>query len=97
MPSVIIVKTIIGKYSVNEGTNIVHGKPLSQEDISNIKNKLDIYDTQFTVSMDAVDYFKDFVDKRMYLIYKDWVRRFSNLKEKEQLNIKRLMNNENIF
>lgn len=97
MPSIIIVKTVIGKYSVNEGTNIVHGKPLSKEDISSIKNKLDIYDTPFTVSMDAINYLCDFIDKRMYLVYKDWVRKFSNLKEKEQDNLKKILNNKNTY
>lgn len=97
MPSIIIVKTIIGKHSVNEGTNVVHGKPLTKEDISSIKNKLDIYDTPFTVSMDAINYLCDFIDKRMYLVYKDWVRRFGNLKEKEQENIKRLIDKKNTY
>ena len=97
MPSIIIVKTVIGKHSVNEGSNVVHGKPLTKEDISSIKNKLDVYDTPFTVSMDAINYLCDFVDKRMYLVYKDWVRRFSNLKEKEQTNIKRLMDKKNTY
>ena len=97
MPSIIIVKTVIGKHSVNEGTNIVHGKPLSKEDISSIKNKLDIYDTPFTVSMDAINYLCDFIDKRMYLVYKDWVRKFSNLKEKEQDNLKKILNNKNTY
>lgn len=96
-PSIIIVKTIIGRHSVNEGTNVVHGKPLTKEDISNIKNKLDIYDTPFTVSNDAIDYFKDLVDKRMHLIYKDWMRRFGNLKEKDQERIKQIIDGHVTF
>jgi len=97
MPSIIIVKTTIGKHSVNEGTNIVHGKPLSKEDISNIKNKLDIYDTPFTVSMEAINYFQDLVDKRMYLVYKDWVRKYSNLKETEQERLKKVFEYDNSY
>lgn len=97
MPSIIIVKTVIGKHSVNEGSNIVHGKTLSKEDISNIKNKLDIYDTPFTVSMDAINHFQDLVDKRMYLIYKDWVRKYSNLKESERDRLKNVFELNNLF
>lgn len=97
MPSIIIVKTVIGKHSVNEGNNIVHGKPLSKEDISNIKNKLDIYDTPFTVSMDAINYFQDYVDKRMYLVYKDWARKYSNLKESERDKLKKVFELNNLF
>lgn len=97
MPSIIIIKTVIGKHSVNEGNNIVHGKPLSKEDISNIKNKLDIYDTPFTVSMDAINYFQDYVDKRMYLVYKDWARKYSNLKESERDKLKKVFELNNLF
>lgn len=97
MPTIIIIKTIIGKHSVNEGNNIVHGKPLTKEDISNIKNKLDIYDTPFTVSVDAINYFQDLVDKRMYLIYKDWKRRYSNLKETEQKKLDCIFNGDNTY
>ena len=38
MPSIIIVKTVIGKHSVNEGTNVVHGKPLTKEVIKSIRH-----------------------------------------------------------
>lgn len=97
MPSIIICKTKIGKYSVNEGTNVVHGKPLTKEDISSIKNKLDIYDTPFTVSVDSTKYFQDLVDSRMNLIYKDWVRRYSNLKASEQQELNIILNNKNTY
>jgi len=80
-PSLIICKTIIGKYSLNEGTNIVHGKPLSEDDIKSIKQKLDVYDSPFTVSMEASSYFKDQIDARMNLEYKDWQRKYNSLKE----------------
>ena len=35
-PTIIEIKTVIGKYSVNEGTCLVHGSPLASEDISSI-------------------------------------------------------------
>ena len=84
MPSIIICKTIIGKYSKDAGTNIVHGKPLSKEDIKVIKEKLDVINSPFTVSNEAISYFKDQVDKRMYLKLRDWERKYYNLKETEK-------------
>lgn len=93
-PSIIICKTVIGKYSINEGTNTVHGKPLTEEDISSVKEKLDVFDSPFTVSMEASSYFKDQVDARMNLEYKDWQRRYSNLKEYKIRELERLSNNE---
>ena len=38
-PSIIICNTVIGKDSKLEGTNVVHGKPLDNEDLMNIKSK----------------------------------------------------------
>ena len=96
-PTIIVCKTVIGKYSENEGKNIVHGKPLTEEDISSIKNKLDIYDSPFNVSIDASSYFKDTVDSRMNLIYKDWLRKFNNAKEKDLEALKLFTENKNTF
>ncbi len=39
-PSLIICKTTIGKGSLNEGTESVHGAPLGQEDIQQLRKKL---------------------------------------------------------
>lgn len=39
-PSIIEIKTIIGKDSLLEGTNKVHGAPLTKEDIRQLKDKL---------------------------------------------------------
>ena len=39
-PSIIIFNTILGKDSINENTNIVYDKPLSDDDIFAIKKKL---------------------------------------------------------
>ncbi len=39
-PTIIEIKTTIGKDSMLEGTNKVHGTPLTKEDIRNIKEKL---------------------------------------------------------
>lgn len=92
MPSIIICKTTIGKYSVNEGLNTVHGKPLAEEDISSIKQKLDIYDGAFAVSQDSVDYFRDRIDSRMNLEYKEWLKRY-NIAKPNLIEELELLNN----
>ena len=96
-PSIIIIKTKIGRYSCNEGKNITHGKPLDKKDISNIKKKLDIYDSPFTVSNDSMEYFQNKLYERVNYVYKDWRRKFNNLKESEQKRFKNLIDNKPIY
>ena len=90
MPTIIICKTIIGKYSKDENTNIVHGKPLTHEDIKNIKEKLDMYESPFTLSNDSVEYLKNIIDKRMYLVLRDFERKYEDLKEVEKNKLDKL-------
>ena len=97
MPSIIICKTVIGKYSKDAGTNIVHGKPLEKEDIANIKEAMGILNSPFTVSSDAIDYFKEMVDKRMYLPLRDWERKYNNLREDEKEKLDKLFNLNNTY
>lgn len=97
MPSIIICKTTIGRYSMLEGTNTVHGKPLDKEDILNIKKKLDIYESPFTVSEDAMKFLRNTIDKRMYLSLRDWKRKYANLKEEDKEKVDRLFNLETTY
>lgn len=92
MPTIIICKTTIGKYSKDEGTNIVHGKPLTREDIKSIKDKLDMYESPFTLSNDSVEYLKKLIDTRMYLVLRDYERKYSSLKENEKEKMDKLFN-----
>ena len=63
-PTLIEVKTIIGEYSQLAGTNAVHGKPLEEEDITNIKNKLGIRDIPFAISQNTCDDFQFIINER---------------------------------
>lgn len=63
-PSIIICKTTIGLYSKNQGTNLVHGKPLDYEDILNVKNSLHLLNTPFAVSKEAVLDLKGTINNR---------------------------------
>ena len=92
MPSIIICKTTIGKYSKNAGKNIVHGKPLSQDDIKMIKEKMGVINSPFTISNEGITYLKDEIDKRMYLPLRDWERKYNSLKEDEKEKLDKLFN-----
>ena len=58
-PTLIILRSTIGKGSKKEGTADVHGAPLGEEDIRSIKEKLGLNpDEHFYVSPDAYAYFE---------------------------------------
>ena len=63
-PTIIEVKTTIGKYSINEGTNKVHGTPLKEEDISKIKEKVGIRDIPFAISKNVLEEFSYIIKNR---------------------------------
>lgn len=58
-PSLIEIKTIIGKDSILENTNEVHGKLLTEEDLNQIKTKYNIPLTPFYVDEEAKEYFQN--------------------------------------
>lgn len=76
-PTLIEIKTIIGKYSKFQGTNIVHGKDLEEDDIALIKEKLNIRNIPFTVSTDVVEDFQYLINERC----KNLVNNFNDKKE----------------
>lgn len=71
-PTLIKVNTIIGKDSLLEGTSSVHGKPLTDEDIAQLKQKLDIRDVAFTVTQDAYSYMQEQIKVRNVPIIERW-------------------------
>ena len=87
LPSFIECKTIIGKDSIKEDTNQVHGKPLEENDIALVKKKLKITNDPFYVDEEAKKYFTDCVYKRSLEKYNLFNERLDNY----------LKSNENIF
>ena len=63
-PTLIEIKSTIGKYSELEGTNKVHGSPLKEEDITKIKEKMGLRDIFFQVSQQAIDEFRFIISER---------------------------------
>ncbi len=73
-PSFIKVNTIIGKDSLLQGTSEVHGKPLTEEDMLQLKEKLQIRDVPFTVTKDAYDYMQEQIKNRNSEIIDYWTK-----------------------
>ena len=85
-PTLIEVKTTIGKYSKLQGTNKVHGTPLEKDDITHIKEILKIRDIPFTISKNACDDMRYLISSRCSNLITDFESRVEKLsKEKKEL------------
>lgn len=83
-PTLIEVRTTIGKFSKLENTNSVHGKPLDSKDISNIKKKMGLRDIPFAVSSDTIEDFQILIQLRNKNLYKQFTKQIENLSEEER-------------
>ena len=74
-PTFIQIKTIIGKDSLLEGTNKVHGSPLSKEDIRNLKEKLNLDTDMFSNISNLRKQMANFIRIRVSHDKKSWERK----------------------
>ena len=93
-PTLIEVKTVIGKYSKLEGTCDVHGKPLDDEDISSIKEKLDIRDIPFAVSQNTIDDFQNIINDRCSNLSEKFDKKLEELDEEVRKELDYFMNDD---
>lgn len=91
-PTIIICNTTIGKDSLLEGTNKVHGKPLSKEDLNSIKTKYKITNESFTVSQEVLNYFQNTINTRVGEVYKKWEEEYISIKESDNIGLHSLIN-----
>ena len=93
-PTLIEIKTTIGKYSEFEGTNKVHGSPLTREDITKIKEKLEIRDIPFQVSQNTIDDMKSIIDNRCGNLEEKFIEKVKNLKKNKQEELNYFMDSD---
>ena len=79
-PSLIIVNTVIGRGSVNENTNIVHGKPLDESDILKLRESYKITNNVFEIDSEAKESFRNQIFKRCNEDYQSWLKEYKNIK-----------------
>ena len=91
-PTLIEIKTVLGRDSVYQGKNIVHGKPLSKEDMSSIREKLNIKTKTFEITENAVRYLRESIKKRVTSEYNTWQNNFNSAKNTTNENLKRIIN-----
>ena len=93
-PTIIEVKTVIGKFSKNQGTSKVHGSPLDEDDIKSIKEKLNLRDIPFSVSSEAVDTFRNLINERNSSLYEEWEKEVNKLDEVKKEELVSIMNDK---
>ena len=81
-PSIIIMKTVIGYGSCNQGTNKVHGSPLGEEDGKNAKLSYGFDHDPFYVPEEVYADFKKNVKDRGTRAYKKWLKTVEEYAEK---------------
>lgn len=98
-PVLIIVNTILGKYSLYENTNKIHGK-LDSDDLEQIKIKLKC-NNNFYIDEENLELLRMRVKKRNANVYNDWYKEYKSyldlLPEKKQEELIDYLNDEEIL
>ena len=89
-PTLIIVNTVIGFGSANQGTNKVHGAPLGKEDGKNAKLSYDFDHDEFYVPEEVYEDFKKKTVKRGKSKFNKWNKLFTEYKEQYPTEAKQL-------
>ena len=79
-PTLIEIKTTIGRGSQHEGKNLVHGKPLSREDMANLRKKYDIPTNTMEITETAVKYVRQTINNRVRTQYENWKKELEEIK-----------------
>ena len=89
-PTLIIVNTVIGFCSANQGTNKVHGAPLGKEDGKNAKLSYGFDHDEFYVPEEVYEDFKKKTIKRGKSKFNKWNKLFNEYKEQYPTEAKQL-------
>lgn len=89
-PTLIIVNTVIGFGSANQGTNKVHGAPLGKEDGKNAKLSYGFDHDEFYVPEEVYEEFKKKTIKRGKSKFNKWNKLFNEYKEQYPTEAKQL-------
>lgn len=100
-PTIIQINTTIGKYSKFENTNKVHGTPLSEEDIIEIKKKLKLSDVPFDYDVKNKEDYLKYVFEKNKKQYNEWKVMFDEYiidkENKLKDSLLSIINNEQIL
>lgn len=93
-PTLIQVKTTIGKYSNLAGTNKIHGGILQEDDLENIKQQLNVRNIPFTISNEVLTDFQSMIEERNKGKYEAFLEEIQTLDENEKNLLQQLQNKD---
>ena len=91
-PTLIEIKTTIGKYSLLEGTNKIHGTPPTEEDITQMKEKMGVRNIPFAISQNILEEFQYIMKERCENIQSDWEEKLVNESDEVKEELSYFMN-----
>ena len=91
-PSLIEIKTVIGKDSFNQNTNIVHDHPLTKDDLENLKRKYGLSTEKFQIDDKLLDNYRKYIQNRVSRKYKLWQEYHDAMAKYPSNEIKMLVN-----
>ena len=80
-PTIIEIKTRIGEGSSLVGTNTIHGKPLDDAKVKELRQNLECNDAPFVFNDDVLDYYRENVLFRGSKLHNDWRNMFNRYKQ----------------
>ena len=91
-PTLIEVRTVIGRGSFHEGENLVHGKPLSREDLLNIRKKYNINTNMMEITENSVKFVRKTISQRNKQVYDEWKKYYEAIKKnKPSENLQKIL------
>ena len=94
-PSIIEIRTIIGIGTSIENTSKAHSGVLTDEDMSLVKDRMNITKVPFHISKEAIEYIRSKQNERNDRIYNEWLNNYNNIIEKDSRKKKYLSEIEN--
>ena len=91
-PNLIEVKTTIGKYAKDAGKNTIHGRKLDDEDVTLIKQSMNMRDIPFTITNEALNDFQGIIETRNGSLYVDYLNQVEQLNEEAKKLLEELTN-----
>lgn len=75
-PALIIFQTILGKESFNENKNIIYNRPLTPDDVANLRKKWNLFLPPFEISKDSIIFFQKNITERTNKKYQKWLEMY---------------------